>query len=226
MSLPAFADLQRAPPLAEQIYHRLRFQLRAGTIAPGDRLVESTLAQQLAVSRSPVREALSRLVADGLLESSGGSGFQVVMPTAEDMAEIFEMRRLLEPPAARQVARAATDELNLLLDDALVRLRAGAAADDFPAFTDANYAFRAAWVARVPNRRLRDSILRFDDQAGFVRRRTLVLPDARAEALALVERFALCFRTHDEDGAARAAEQFVDAAARYYALVSQASPPA
>ncbi|MEJ2375038.1 MAG: GntR family transcriptional regulator [Pseudolabrys sp.] len=220
MSLPAFADLQRAPSLAEQIYQRLRYQLRAGTFTPGERLVESSLAQSLSVSRSPVREALSHLTADGLLERRG-NGFQVVKPTAGDMAEIFEMRRLLEPPATRQVARATTPALEAELAEALARARAGEQNADFTGFTDANYGFRAAWVARVPNRRLRDTILRFDDQAGFVRRTTLILPAARAEALALLERFAVAFRTRDEDAVAEAAEQFIDAAARYYREVAQ-----
>jgi len=222
MSLHAFADLQRAPSLTDQIYQRLRYQLRAGTFAPGERLIESSLAQQMAVSRSPVREALNRLAADGLLEKSG-NGFQVVKPTAQDMAEIFEMRRLLEPAAARQVARAMSAELTEELMKALARARAAEQARDFPAFTDANYAFRSAWVARVPSRRLRETILRFDDQAGFVRRTTLVLAEARAEALALLERFAVCFSAGDEGGAAAAAEQFIDAAARYYDQVAKQS---
>jgi DNA-binding GntR family transcriptional regulator len=218
MSDPAPADLQRAPALSEQIYQRLRFQLRSGTFAPGERLIESNIAQQLAVSRSPVREALSRLAADGLLESRA-SGFQVVMPTMQDMAEIFDMRRLLEPPAARQIAGAMTPDLTAELTEALARARKAAKASDFAAFTEANYGFRAAWVARVSSKRLRETILRFDDQAGFVRRTTLVLPAARAEALALLESFMTSFRDGDASGAAKTAEQFIDAAARFYRQV-------
>lgn len=214
MSLPA-SDLQRAPSLSEQIYQRLRFQLRAGTFSPGERLVESNVATQLAVSRSPVREALSRLTADGLLEMRSG-GFYVTMPTPQDMAEIFEMRRLLEPTAARQVAHAMTpalvDELKALSD----RARAADKAGDFAAYTDANYGFRATWVGQVLNRRLRETILRFDDQAGYVRRMTLVRDDARAEALALLERFVAAFNARDEDAAAAATEAFIDGAERHY----------
>lgn len=208
-------DLQRAPSLTDQIYQRIRFQLRAGTFAPGERLVESSLATQLAVSRSPVREALNRLAADGLLDLRSG-GFYVTMPTAQDMAEIFEMRRLLEPSAARQVARAMTpalvDELKALSDRAHAADKAG----DFAAYTDANYGFRATWVGQVPNRRLRETILRFDDQAGYVRRTTLVRDDARAEALALLERFVAAFNARDEDAAAAATEAFIDGAERHY----------
>jgi DNA-binding GntR family transcriptional regulator len=215
MAPPVSADLERAPPLAEQIYQRLRYQLRTGAFAPGERLVESNLAQQLLVSRSPVREALGRLAADGLLESRG-SGFQVVKPTPQDMAEIFEMRRLLEPAAARQVAGARDTTLARELADSFEQARLAERAEDFTAFAEANYSFRTAWVARVPSRRLRDTILRFDDQAGFVRRTTLVLPAARADALALLKRHVSAFRAGDADAAAAAAEQFVDAAARFY----------
>src|SRR5258708_18304416 len=98
------AEVRRAPPLAEQIYLRLRQQLRSGALAPAERLVDAALAQSLNVSRTPVREALSRLAAHGLLETQGG-GFQVVTPTGADMEGIFQMRRLLEPPAAGPGAR-------------------------------------------------------------------------------------------------------------------------
>lgn len=221
MAAPAF-DLRRAPPLAEQIYQRLRFQLRSGAFAPGERLIESSLAQELSVSRSPVREALSRLTADGLLQSGSG-GFQVAMPTREDMMEIFEMRRLLEPAAAGRVAGAATPELLKELDDAVSRARAAQTADDFTAFTEANYGFRAAWVSRVTNQRLRETILRFDDQAGHVRRQTLVLPAARADALALLEQYRLAFSHRDSAEAATVTLRFIEAAERYYGRVAQTS---
>jgi DNA-binding GntR family transcriptional regulator len=142
------------------------------------------------------------------------------MPTMQDMAEIFEMRRLLEPPAARQIARAMTPDLTAELTEALARARSAEKASDFTAFTDANYGFRAAWVARVASKRLRETILRFDDQAGFVRRTTLVLPAARAEALALLERFLISFSAADANAAAATAEEFIDAAARFYRQVA------
>lgn len=220
MSLPAFADLQRAPSLAEQIYERLRTQMRAGAFAPGERLVESNLAQGLSVSRSPVREALSHLSADGLLARSG-SGFQVVKPTTQDMIEIFDMRRLLEPAAARQVARTMTPALEQALAEPLAQARAGDASCDFAAFTEGNYSFRAAWVGHVPSQRLRETILRFDDQAGFVRRTTLVLPAARTEAIAMLERYLAAFSARDEDAAAAVTDDFIDAAERYYRDVAQ-----
>ncbi|MDQ0313857.1 GntR family transcriptional regulator [Amorphus orientalis] len=222
MSASAFAELKRAPALADQIYDGVLQSLRAGNYAPGERIVESALAQELSVSRSPVREALSRLTADGLLESQG-TGFRVAAPTAADMAEIFDMRRLLEPVAARRVARDADTGLMRALADRLSRTQAAHEVGDFPEFLDANYDFRAVWVARVPNRRLGAAILKFDDQAGFVRRKTLVRPEAQQEVLELLGRCVEAFRTNDEDAAAAAAEGIIDGAERHYRAAADAT---
>lgn len=211
------AEVRRAPPLAEQIYLQLKQLLRTGAFAPAQRLVDATIAQQLNVSRTPVREAFSRLAADGLLETKAG-GFQVVTPTPEDMTEIFELRRLLEPPAARQAARRMDAPTLSVLREALRDGRRFVDGDDFTPFAAANHAFRSGWVSAVPSRRLRETILRFEDQAGLVRRRTLVMPGARADALALLEEMTAAFEARDENEAARLATRFVDAAEHYFRL--------
>src|SRR5260370_40283918 len=101
------AEVRRAPPLAEQIYLRLRQQLRSGALAPAERLVDSALAQSLNVSRTPVREALSRLAADGLLETQVG-GFPGLTRTRAALGHIFQQRRVVCPRQPRLHAREAT----------------------------------------------------------------------------------------------------------------------
>lgn len=215
MSKLVFETVQRAPPLAEQIYAALREQLRSGAFATGERLVDASLAKALNVSRTPVREALSRLVADGLLETGDG-GFQVPVPTIAVMEEIFDVRGLIEPPAAARATLAMGKATYSSLDRALKTAREAERAHDEVKFLQANYAFRSAWIACVPNPRLRETILRFDDQAGQVRRATLVLPAARAEALALLVDWADAFKRMDSEGAAEHALTFINAAARYF----------
>ena len=218
------AEVRRAPPLSEQIYRQLKQLLRSGAFAPAERLVDAALAQRLNVSRTPVREAMSRLAADGLIETRAG-GFQVVTPTDQDMGEIFEMRRLLEPPAAAQAAQLAGAELHAQLHEALAQAHAAAQAADVTAFAAANSTFREAWASQVPNRRLRETILRFNDQAGLVRRRTLVMPAARAEALALLEQIVAAFDRRDEAAVARLTSDFVDAAERFFRLAGEQAEP-
>jgi DNA-binding GntR family transcriptional regulator len=215
MSEAILRTVQRAPPLAEQIYLGLRQQLRSGSFDMGERLVDASLAKALNVSRTPVREALARLVADGLLETGDG-GFQIPVPTVASMEEIFDVRRLIEPPAAVRATRAMSVATHEALDRALEAARDAKRTGDGARFLEANYAFRSAWIACVPNSRLRETILRFDDQAGQVRRATLVLPAARAEALELLENWAAAFKSADATAAGEYARGFIDAAARFF----------
>jgi DNA-binding GntR family transcriptional regulator len=210
-----FDTVQRAPPLAEQIYNRIRQQLRAGTFGSGERLIDAALAKALNVSRTPVREALSRLVADGLLETGDG-GFQVPVPTPSDMEEIFAIRRLIEPPAAAESCRTMESKGHTAIARAFEAAHRASEEGDLTRFIEANYAFRSAWVGCVPNRRLRETILRFDDQAGLVRQATLVLPEARTEAIRLLEHWAEAFRRRDEEAVCASALAFIDAAARFF----------
>ena len=215
MSKLVFETVRRAPPLADQIYATLRQQLRSGAFNMGDRLVDASLAKAMTVSRTPVREALSRLVADGLLETREG-GFQIPNPTVAAMEEIFDVRSLIEPVAAERATLALTDKARAALDKALDAAREAERAHDEARFLEANYAFRAAWIGCVPNARLRETILRFDDQAGLVRRATLVLPSARSDALALLEKWTSAFRIGDAPTSGACALAFIDAAARYF----------
>jgi len=97
-------DALTPPPartLAEQVYHRLKQQVLSGQIAPGERLVVQTIAKQLDVSLSPVRESLQRLAVDRLIEFHPHRGATAVTPTPEDFQELYLVRAQLERLAAR-----------------------------------------------------------------------------------------------------------------------------
>lgn len=77
-------------------------------LLPGDTLFETTLSQELGLSRTPVREALARLVAEGLLENPAGTrGYTVPALSVEDMQQVFEAREMLESNAAALAAERA-----------------------------------------------------------------------------------------------------------------------
>lgn len=85
-----------APP-----YEKLKQLILGGELAPGEPLVERTLAERLSVSRTPVREAIFRLEREGLVEAVEGRGAFVASYTTDDMIEIYQIREGLEPLAAR-----------------------------------------------------------------------------------------------------------------------------
>ena len=91
--------------LAQRAYHALRDRLRAGSLPPGTRLVNRTLAAELGFSFTPVREAISRLASEGLVEHIPGAGAFVRRLDRQDLAQLYDLRATLEPYAAAEAAR-------------------------------------------------------------------------------------------------------------------------
>ncbi|NQX35775.1 GntR family transcriptional regulator [Herbiconiux sp. VKM Ac-2851] len=90
---------------SELAYEALRSEILSWQLAPGAVLAEVELSGRLGISRTPVREALARLVADGLVEPQGGRGLIVTAVSAANVTELFELRRALETEAAALAAR-------------------------------------------------------------------------------------------------------------------------
>jgi DNA-binding GntR family transcriptional regulator len=90
------------------VYDELRAQILDGRLAPGTHLVEGSLAKSFGVSRSPIREALSQLAYEGLLERLDRA-MRVRVLRAEDVLELYEVRIALERAAARAAAERRTD---------------------------------------------------------------------------------------------------------------------
>jgi DNA-binding GntR family transcriptional regulator len=96
---------------ANKAYEVLRQRLIGGHYQPGTQLKEEPLAKELGLSRTPVRTALKRLVADGLATADAGQGIHVSQWTEWDIEETFQLRMLLEPYAASLAATRGGDEL-------------------------------------------------------------------------------------------------------------------
>lgn len=94
--------------LSEEVYRKLRADIVDGVILAGSPLVEDEVAERLGVSRTPVRESIQRLAADGLAESRRRR-WVVRSYSAEEVVEIYGVRAALESHAARLAARHATD---------------------------------------------------------------------------------------------------------------------
>jgi DNA-binding GntR family transcriptional regulator len=105
-----FADAPaRGGSIVEYVVDHLRSGVLQGRYAPGQRLVEADLTQDLRVSRGPLREAFRRLSAEGLLEIVPNRGAMIRRLTLREMRELFQIRVGLETLAARLAAEAMTD---------------------------------------------------------------------------------------------------------------------
>lgn len=94
---------------AQKAYEVVRNEIIEGTYAPGDRITESEIAETAAVSRTPVREALHRLEADGLIRFVPNQGAFVSSWGISEAEETFELRAMLESYAARLCVERASD---------------------------------------------------------------------------------------------------------------------
>lgn len=101
---------QRRATLSNQAYDALLEQLVTWQLQPGDILVEEDIAQKLGVSRTPVREAVKALVAEGFLRVIPRTGYMVLPLTPDDVREIYDMRLLLEGEAAARAAERVDEE--------------------------------------------------------------------------------------------------------------------
>ena len=112
-----------AQPISNRVYEILRERILNGEFAPGVRLDVASIAEQLGVSRTPIKQALTQLELDGLIEINPRSGTYVTDLTARDVAECCELRRILELYAVELAVKSATDEEIAALETLVGELR-------------------------------------------------------------------------------------------------------
>lgn len=106
---PALDDAGARSLSGDAAYRRLLEEIRDGRLQPGARLTETDVAERLSISRTPVREAIRRLEADGLITHEPRVGAMVRSLDYAEVMELYEMRNVLEGTAARMAARNAGD---------------------------------------------------------------------------------------------------------------------
>lgn len=154
----------------------LRRAILTGTIPSGTRLVQADIAEQLRVSTTPVREALRDLATEGLINLDAHRGAEVKSLTGDEVAEIYRLRRLLEPEAMRMAVERITDEeitaAEALQDQA-------DSEQDTAAWVDMNHRFHTIFIQAARSQRLASILQALHDAAGMYIAATLVRHDGR-----------------------------------------------
>jgi GntR family transcriptional regulator, gluconate operon transcriptional repressor len=147
--------------LAEDAADRIREQILSGGFGQGEHLVEAKIAEQLNISRGPVREAFKLLRAEGLLTEEPRRGTFVVSFDAQDVRDIYGLRAALEGRAARLLARsrepAALERLRELVDD----IDGAVAVGDAVAASRADLAFHEGLCELCGNARIHEVFMRY-----------------------------------------------------------------
>jgi DNA-binding GntR family transcriptional regulator len=145
--------IARAEPLADQVYRYLRQEILTGQIDPGSRIIESKIAKQLSISRSPVREAIRRLEQEGLVVTDQGIT-TLFKPSRKDFEDLYELRLAIEPMAARLAAKHITAEGIVRLEEILRTTDESIATDQVDTFIESNTQFHDLIVNSSNNRRM------------------------------------------------------------------------
>ena len=101
----------------EKTYDTLKSNILSGRFVQGERLTEEHLAEELGVSRTPVREALHKLEQDGLIEPLESRGFCIPMDSREEIEDLFELRAVLEGYTLKIICERITDEQIVKLEE-------------------------------------------------------------------------------------------------------------
>jgi DNA-binding GntR family transcriptional regulator len=160
----------------EVAYQWLRQRILDNEFAPGTQILEQTLADQIGISRTPVREALIELQQDGLVEIVPRHGVRILPLSPDDMREIYAILTNLEPMAAEELARRRPSTAVIApLVDACDAMEKAVATGDRDAWAKADEKFHLALLELCGNRRLTSIVMAMWDQAHRARMFTLKL---------------------------------------------------
>lgn len=178
--------------ISDQVYALLRSRMRLGEIGFEDRLVDHEIAAELKVSRMPVREALLQLKNEGLVQGTS-RGFILRQFTPTDIAQIFEIRILLEPDAVADACKNATI-VNIATMQSHVQAAQKAHHENSALdYMEANDQFRYMWLTMGSNPHLKTTIMRLSDHVESVRLATLREAKYRLVSLESTEKILQAF---------------------------------
>lgn len=208
------AHPESSPSLTEQATALLRRDILTAVLAPGDTLSEAQAAERFGLGKAPVRAALARLSEEGLIQAMPRRGWVVALVTIRDIHEVFDLRLLLEPEAARRAAGRVDAAVLRRLDGVCAAGYRPEDADSALGFLDANRAFHVAVADLSGNARLARQVGRLLDEStrmlvlGLKRRdRSGEMAHEHAaliEALALGRADAAAALMHEQVAASRA----------------------
>lgn len=195
---PAFENLT----LWQRVYDHLRGEIMGDRLPPGTELSEVALSKELSVSRGPIREAMGRLAADGLVTVRPRRGAEVRSLTPEELIDAYQVREALEVLAVRlavpRITEADLAGLEELVDRMSEHAKNGAISDFFPA----NVAFHELLCELSGNEKLRQVHYRLAGEIGRFQARTLALRGNLDDSVAEHRAILAAIRLRDAEKAA------------------------
>ncbi|HYF52198.1 MAG TPA: GntR family transcriptional regulator [Planctomycetota bacterium] len=173
-------QVKRADTLKEQVYRKLKTLLTTGQLDPAVYYSANQFAERLGVSRTPAREALLQLEAEGFLIAEDNRGFRVKEFSEKEARDFFEMRRLMETYAISRLCETLSDEHLQQLRDSFKRMKGACERRDVAELIASDEAFHLVIVSGTDNLFLKSLIRNIRDFIAVFGRR-MVEDDARMD---------------------------------------------
>lgn len=187
--------------IQEQVYQFLKEKICSGEYHPGQKLQELALASELQVSRSPVREALRRLGADGLVEEVPNKGVSVKVYTTKDMDEIYELRLMMENQAIERIPAQQLQAMEGFLRSLVSDMQEAYERQNQQNYIRLDTELHRALVQNCGNALLFQLYDRLDSQIRQFRRFSLENTDRRADSVMEHRRIIDLLLAGDREGA-------------------------
>ncbi|HIK39553.1 GntR family transcriptional regulator [Thermoleptolyngbya sp. M55_K2018_002] len=216
-------SVQRSKSLYEQTYEALRASILSGDLAPGQRLVETQLAERLQVSRTPIREAMRQLQRDTLVTADSSGGLRVASLSVEDVIQLYDCRLALEQFAVQGACQHATPEQVRSLEQLVTQSEtlSKSQTEYSPAMLDLDYRFHRLIAESSGNRWLVSLLDQVFDKMALLRvqttRRNPRVLEIRQEHRQIFETIQTGWRSRSEADISAAV-----AAIRTHLIASQA----
>lgn len=197
-------------PLREVVFETLRDAIRKGILKPGERLMEIHLAEQLGVSRTPVREAIRKLELEGYVIMMPRRGTYVSNLSIKDINEVFEIRTSLDSLASGLAAERITDEELEHLQRLLVVIGEAIKEKNMEKIVEADTKFHDILYQASRNNRLVGIIYNLREQLTSFRAKSMAYPGRLEETLAEHRRIVDTIAQGDAVAAQKASEYHME----------------
>lgn len=203
-------DMNEFLPLRDVVFNTLRKAILTGELQPGERLMEIHLANQLGVSRTPIREAIRKLELEGLVIMIPRRGAEVAQITEKDLKDVLEVRRALDALCAELACDRITDEEKFQLKKACTEFENATATKDVTTIAAADVKLHDIIVAATGNKRLIQLVNNLSEQ--MYRYRFEYIKDENQHNNLVAEHRMIYegIVKHDKEKAAQAAREHID----------------
>ncbi|MCG8501127.1 MAG: GntR family transcriptional regulator [Firmicutes bacterium] len=194
-------EIENSLPLANKVYNQLKKDIIELRKRPEEIILIGRVAEQMHVSRTPVKEALIQLKQEGLLVETSGGKLQVASLVFNDIREIFEIRQGLEGIAASIAAERVTSNQLDKLEQSLVNMNSLLQSGDYNSFFEEDSNFHNLVIEIANNKRMKELISQLDARLQRIRHLTLAIEKRLEKTVAEHTKVFECISKNDPQGA-------------------------